>query len=97
VLDRPPVDPELAEWSIGIAEKEAADDRLVDAVGHAPDVQAARLGKVHDPGSRRRTWKPNAVDGRDVAVRERLPPEVVLDGGRRRHSPRGDRSARCGR
>ena len=49
------VDPELAERARGPHE-EAADDRLVDVVRGAPDVQALRAGEVHHAHTRRRAW-----------------------------------------
>jgi len=47
------VDPELAERPIRVAQEEAGDDRFLDAVPPAPDVQPLGPGEVDDASARR--------------------------------------------
>ena len=69
------VDPELAERPVRIAEEEATDDRLVDAVRHAPDVEVLRPREVEDADARGRPRVPHGVHRRHLAVGEGVAPE----------------------
>jgi uncharacterized BrkB/YihY/UPF0761 family membrane protein len=76
---RPSVDPELTEGPVGVAEEEAGDNRLLDAILRAPDVQALGPGEMHDTQPSGSARVAHGVEGRDLSVSERLPPKVVLD------------------
>ena len=79
VGQRSPVDPQVAERTVRVAQEEAADDRLVDLVRGAPDVETLGVGEVHHPHARRATWVPHRVERRHAAVVEHVPPQEVLD------------------
>jgi hypothetical protein len=38
VVRRLPIDPQLAERPVGVTKEEAADNRLFDSMGGAPDI-----------------------------------------------------------
>jgi hypothetical protein len=77
--DRAATDPELAERPVRVPHEEPADDRLVDVVRRAPDVEPFRLGEVGGADAGGRTRVAHGIDRGRVAVGERLPPEEVLD------------------
>ncbi len=79
VLHASAVDHQLAERPVRVAEEETADDRLVDAVRHAPDVEPLRLGKVHDAYPRGRARMPDRVHGGLDSTGQPSPREQVLD------------------
>ena len=90
-------DPEIAQRAIGIAKEEAADDRLVDLVPRAPDVEPLGAREVHYPGAGRTARVPDRVEGRHLAIGELVPPQQVLDPVRHRRgfsSPWGQHSVR---
>ena len=90
VVHRATVDPELAERAIGVSHEEAADDRLVDVVRGAPDVQALRAGEVHHAHTRRRAWVPDGIERGHVTVGELVAPQQVLDPVSCRPAAHGD-------
>src|SRR6476659_5842137 len=87
---RPSVDPQLAQRPVRIAQEEAADHRLFDAVRHAPDVQPLRARKMQYANGCRRARIAHAAHRRHVPIRTRLPPEEILEpvGHRPRIYPR---------
>jgi hypothetical protein len=79
VARRPAVDPELAERPVGVAQEEAADDGLLDPVPPAPHVQVLGAWEMDDANACRADRVPHRVHRRDLPVRERVPPEQILE------------------
>ena len=91
------VDPEIAQRPIRVAKEEAPDDRLVDLVPRAPDVEPLGQGKCTTRTRVDTPRVPDRVERRHAPVGERPSPEQVLDPVRHRRgfsSPWGQHSVR---